>query len=125
MGALTLVSQIRGSTLTSINFYFGRPYLAISVLLNVLLTLMIVVRLVLHSKNIRAAMGNQGGIGGFYKTAVTILIESSALYATSSLLVVGLSKPVRSAWVLADMRGITDAFDPILAETQVRPFPQP
>jgi len=83
------------------------PYLAISVSLNVLLTLMIVVRLILYSRNIRSAMGF-GGVGGLYKTIITILIESSALYAVSSLLVVGQSN-----------YAMMDIFLPILAENQV------
>ena len=88
------------------------PYLAISVSLNVLLTLMIVIRLVLYSMNIRAATG-ASGIGGLYKTVITMFIESSALYAANSLLVL-----VRSNYAVVDI------FLPLLAETQVRNFPQ-
>jgi len=83
------------------------PYLAISVSLNMLLTLMIVVRLVLYSMNIRASTGSSG-VGGLYKTVITMFIESSALYAVNSLLVV-----VRSSYAVVDI------FLPILAENQV------
>ena len=42
----------------------GLAYLSISLSLNVLLTLMIVIRLILHARNARVAMGITGG-GGF------------------------------------------------------------
>ena len=113
MGVLFVyqTSQPIGSTWYSISINFGVPYLAIAVSLNVLLTLMIIVRLFLHSRNIRATMGTPGGIGGFYKAIITMLIESCALYTVNSLLVIGLSNS-----------GIADVFLPVLTETQVRAF---
>ena len=87
------------------------PYFSISLSLNVLLTLMIVIRLVLHNRNIRAIMGAPVGISGFHRTIITMLIESCALYAVSSLLVVGKSTS-RIAYL----------FMPILSEVQVRFF---
>ena len=92
--------------------WFGLPYFSIALSLNVLLTLMIVVRLILHTGGIRTSMGN-GGTNGLYKAIVTMLVESSALYAVSSLLVLGPSSAGNSA---------ADIFIPILAETQVRAF---
>ena len=92
---------------------FGTPYLSISISLNILLTLMIVTRLVLHTRNNRAALGASGGIGGLYKAIVTVLIESCALYAVSSLLIV------------APKTSVVEAFLPILYETQVRTPPRP
>lgn len=115
MGIMTLVTQagVSGGWIpTTVNF--GLPYFAISISLNVLLTLMIVIRLVLHSRNIRAAMGPSSGIGELYKTIVTMLIESCALYALTSLLVIGLS----GSW-------LSDLFMPIHASNQVRAFPRP
>ena len=88
-------------------------YLSISVSLNVLLTLMIAVRLILHTRNTRIAMGATG-LGGLCKAIVTMLIESCALYAVSSLLVVG---PVGAVNTTSDL------FLPILAQTQVGSFP--
>ena len=91
------------------------PYFSISLSLNVLLTLMIVVRLVLHTRNIRTNTG-VAGIGELCKTIVTILIESCALYTVSSLLIIG-------PWAA---RGyVVEAFFSIIAETQVRAFPCP
>jgi len=101
---------------------FGTPYLSISVSLNVLLTLMIVIRLVLHGRNIRAATGSGAGISGLYKSVSTMLIESCALFAMTSLVVVvalsGAARSYPGAYVV-------DIFFPILAEIQVRAFPQP
>ena len=48
---------------------------------------MIIIRLIMHARNTRTAMG--GGICGLYQPIVTMLIESCALYAVSSLLVIG------------------------------------
>ena len=117
LGIVTLVRQASGVT----NAVWGpfashptTPYLSVSIPLNVLLTLMITARLVLHSKNIRAAMRSPAGIGGLYKTIVTILVECSALYAVSSLLVIA-EAGSRIAYI----------FLPILAETQVRALQRP
>ena len=93
---------------------FGLPYFSVSVSLNIILTLMIVVRLVLHSKDIRATLGAPGGISGLYKALITMLIESSALYAVNSLLVIGL-------WTAGS--SVAKTFFPILAEVQVRSPP--
>ena len=76
---------------------------------------MIVTRLVLHSRNICTGMGVPG-VGGLYKTIITMLIESSVIYATSSLLVLG---PLSTGEV--DSSG----FLFILAETQARALPYP
>ena len=74
---------------------------------------MIVVRLVLHSRNIRTAMGAPSGLSGLYKAVVAMLIESSAIYAASSLLFLG-------PW--GSGSHIADTFLPIVAESQVRAF---
>ena len=83
-------------------------YFSISLSLNILLTLMIVIRLIIHTRNTRNALGI-AGVGGLCKTVVTMLVESCALYAVSSLLVLG---PQSSA--------VRDIFIPTLSETQVR-----
>jgi len=106
-------SQPNSSIWNSVAINFGLPYFSISISLNVLLTLMIVVRLALHSRNIRSAMGAPVGISGLYKAIVTMLIESSALYAVNSLLFIG-------PWAAGNHAA--DIFLPILAETQVRVF---
>ena len=90
----------------------GVPYFSISLLLNALLTLMIVIRLILHARNTRAALGTTG-IGGLCKAIITMLVESSALYSVSSLLVIGL-------WISRSYTA--NAFFVILAQTQVGTF---
>ena len=109
---------------------FGVPYILISVSLNVLLTLMIVIQLVLHGRNIRVATGSRAGISGLYKIISTMLIESCALFSVSSLLVVGPlaavvynSAPHSNIPITGGL--VVDIFFPVLAEVQVRTFPQP
>ena len=85
------------------------PYLSISLSLNTLLTLMIVTRLILYTRNTRNALGITG-IGGLCKTIVVMLIESCALYAVSSVLVIG---PLGAADSVANL------FMATLAQTQV------
>jgi hypothetical protein len=90
---------------------FGVPYYIISISLNVILTLMIVVRLVVHNKNVRKILGGPFGTSGLYNTIITMLVESCALYAVSFVLFIG-------PWA-ADSP-VSNAFFPILASTQVR-----
>ena len=89
------------------------PYFSISLSLNVLLTLMIVIRLILHARGIRTAMG---GIGSsrLCKAITTMFIESCAINSVTSLLLLGLFGAGNDAM---------DAFLPILPQTQVRAFP--
>jgi len=107
--------------------HFGIPYLSISVSLNVLLTLMIVIRLILHGRNVRAATGSTAGITGLCKTVATILIESCALFAGTSLVVV--AALIRAADYSDENfysgSYVVDIFFPILAEIQVRAPPRP
>jgi len=117
MGIMMLVYQAWGwnDPLAPIVVYFGFPHQSISVSLNVLLTLMIVIRLVLHNRSIRTDTGTPAGTSGLYKAIVTMLIESSALYAVISLLVIVL---------LVTGNHVADTFFPILAEVQVRASPR-
>ena len=88
------------------------PYFSISLSLNIFLTLMIIVRLILHTRNTRTALGITG-IGGLCKAIIIMLTESCALFAVSSVLVIGLVGASDSATALSLA---------ILAETQVRLF---
>jgi hypothetical protein len=92
---------------------FSAPYFSISVSLNVLLTLMIAVRLILHSREIRGIAGSLVKPDRLYKAIVTILIESSAIYAISFLLFIG-------SWAAGS--SVQNIFLQALAETQVRVF---
>jgi len=82
MGLLAVVSWLQ----SIVSF---APFISISISLNVTLTLMIALRLVLRGRNVRVATGSRAGTGGLYKTIATIFIESCALFAVSSLIVVG------------------------------------
>ena len=80
-------SGTRLSTALSANL--DTSYFSISLSLNILLTLMIVARLIVHIRNVRKAIGASEGARGLYSTTatvVTMLIESYALYAVIFLL---------------------------------------
>ena len=116
MGTLALIRRslrVDSGLLETFSFDFSVPYYSISVSLNVLLTLMIVIRLVLHCRNVGVSMGSPYGFGGIYKTTITMLVESSALYAVSSVVVVAKRNCA-----------IGGAFVPILCQTQVRALPR-
>ena len=82
-GILRTYHNARGDGLSGI---YDTTYLAICVSLNVLLSLMIIVRLALHSRNIRKAIGTSSGLGSLYTAVITMLVESSALNAVGYLL---------------------------------------
>ena len=103
------------ATMSAQTGYEILSYLSISASLNILLTLMIVIQLILHTRNIRNTMGISG-ISGMYNAIATMLIESCALNAVGGLLVI---------IPLACGNYVLDVFFPILAEVQVRSFPYP
>lgn len=89
-------------------FYIA--YFSICLSLNIVLTLMIVLRLVLHTWNVQGVSGSLSKVGKIYEAIVTIFIESCALYSISFLLVIG---PLGSG------SGIALLFNPVLTQTQV------
>lgn len=112
MGILLLYRTSQPSSIwNSLAANFGIPYFSISASLNILLTLMIVARLILHGRNLRDAMGTPVRASGLYKAVITILVESSSIYAITSILFIG-------PW--AAKNRASDIFLPILAEVQVR-----
>jgi hypothetical protein len=100
-----------GGTWSSSAENFGYPSFMTSLLLNVLLTSMIIARLLLHNRSFKNAMGPPSATDGLYKTIVTMLIESFALYTVNFLLFIG-TWSAKSSFVYT--------FFPILVETQVR-----
>jgi hypothetical protein len=86
-------------------------YHSIALSLNLLLTLMIIARLALHSRNIRNAIGASSGAGGLYTALITMLVESSALYAICYLL-----------YMIPTAAGsyVGYIFSPVLGQVQVR-----
>jgi hypothetical protein len=113
MGIVFICQTLRPGTFSysSVGLSLGLSFYAISVSLNVLLTLMIVIRLVLHNRNIRSAMGTSHKPGGLYNAVVTMLIESCAIYAVTYLLYIGPWSTKNSAQLI---------FSPILTVAQVR-----
>lgn len=93
-------------TISFVTTYLGLPYYLVSLSLNVLLTIMIVARLILHRRNTRHVMG---GSDGTYKIIISAVAESSALFAVSLLLYIG-------SWSRSSTISV---FSPILAEGQV------
>jgi len=89
---------------------FGKVYYSLSLSLDVLLTLMIVARIVLHSREFRSAMGSLVKPNRVYGVLVTILVESCALYTVSYLLFLG-------PW--ASSSPVCNIFFPMLAANQV------
>ena len=90
----------------------GVPY-SISVSLDVLLTFMIIARIVLLSREIRKAMNAPFRISALYKAIITVISESSALYAVTFLFWIG-------TW--AANNPAEYFFFPLLAQVQVRGF---
>jgi hypothetical protein len=88
---------------------FTTPYFSVSVSLNFILTLMLVVRLAIHHRNIRKVAGL--GAGGLYKAVISMLVESCSLYAVSLILYIGVEAAGSPVQLL---------FFPIISETQVR-----
>ena len=91
---------------------FSVPYLSIPVSLNILPTLTIVTQPIQHCRGIRV-VASPAGINGLYTAISVILIESRALFAGSSSVVIGL---------LITGHYVADTFLFILADTLVRPI---
>ena len=107
----TAIMYIYQQTATSaLGEVFGISYFSISLSLNVILTLMIVIRLVLHRRNLRKVLGTSDGSSGLYTAIATMLIESYALYAIAFLLYI-------VPWALGSM--VVTLFSPIIGPAQV------
>ena len=65
---------------------FETSYLSVSISLNILLTLMIITRLILHRRNFQNSLSTEHGGGRLYTALITMFIESYALYAITLLL---------------------------------------
>jgi len=117
MGILVLyeTSQPASATWAILLLRYSIPWISVAVSLNAILTLMIVLRLFLGSRNVRAVTGSPSQISGLYVAVATMFIESCALYTVNSLVLLGL-------WVTnSDVAG---AFIIILSEIQVCDSPR-
>lgn len=89
----------------------GTPYYSVSVALNVVITAMIIARLALHNRQLQDAVGpSLRRSDGFYDSVVSMLIESSALYAVTFVLFI-------IPWAINNPAEFI--FYPFLAQTQV------
>ena len=104
------ITESNSGTWVSIATNLGTPYYWISLSLNILLTLLIVIRLITHRRNTRIISEGPLGTSGLYKALMIMFIESCTLYATTFLLFVG--PWCANSWV-------ADVFFPILIEAQV------
>ena len=111
MGIVYIYQSVATPLDDAIRIDFSIPSNSISFALSILLTLMIVARLVLQSRRIRDAMGPGFRPSGFYKTTITILVESYALYAVSNLLFL-------APWAAGHR--LVNVFFPIFVQVQVR-----
>lgn len=92
-------------------FEFDTSYYSISLALNVLLTLMIIMRLVLHNRNVQNAIGAPAATSRTYKAIITMLVESFAVYAIAFLVFIALH--------VTNTNGVT-IFSAITSMVQVR-----
>lgn len=89
---------------------FEAPFFAISFALNILVTLMIVARLLIHRMKMQKAMGATTYAGGWCMASITIIVESYALCAIAVILFLG-------AWGARSF--LQFIFLQVIAQTQV------
>lgn len=109
-GVIAVAQIIRPDIILHPAILFDLIYLPISLSLTILLTLMIITRLILHSRKLQRATGSWANASGPYKAIVTMFVESYALYAVTFIVALGLE------WVGNSFQYV---FIPILAGTQV------
>ena len=110
MGILATFRMVHPHTAFDSTAQFGLMYFVLSLSLTTLLTVMIILRLVLHARNIRNALGSRANASGLYKTIVVTLVESYALYTITFIVLIVLGN-------LVDPLGLF--FAPVFAGTQV------
>jgi hypothetical protein len=92
---------------------FSTSYYSISLALNVTLTSMIIIRVILHRRVLRRALGASDGFSGLYTAIAIMIIESYALYAVALL-------SYTVAWAINSW--VTGIFSRALGAIQVRSF---
>ncbi|KAJ7077413.1 hypothetical protein B0H15DRAFT_562964 [Mycena belliarum] len=94
----TSADGLFGSTTAS----FGIPYFAISLSLNIILTLLIVGRIWYHQRSLKALFGNDHTHARPYQLLLTMFIESAALFSIISILLLvtfALGNPINQIWL--------------------------
>ncbi|SJL11161.1 uncharacterized protein ARMOST_14564 [Armillaria ostoyae] len=79
---------------------FTTPFLYVSLAVNIIMTLAIVIRLMMYRWRISKIMGKK--YGSHYTNLATMLIESAALYGTSSILCIipfSLNHPIQNVFI--------------------------
>ena len=111
MGIMTIFqsSQPNANLWTSVTVEFALPYFSISTALNITLTLLICTRLIFHQRKAKRNLG-ESARSLPYNGIMAMLVESSMLYAVSSLLFIGTYGGNNNASAI---------FLPILSQTQV------
>ncbi|KAK7058767.1 hypothetical protein VNI00_001391, partial [Paramarasmius palmivorus] len=104
------VSQPNATLFTKSAVDFGLPYFSLTTTLNILLTLLISIRLLVHHRRMVRAQTNQSWKGLSYIPIISMLVESSAIYAIFSILFIGLYAAGSSAAYI---------FLPVLSQTQI------
>ena len=86
LSILTLVqSALPGANLwTHLTFSFALPYWSLSIAVNMLLTLLIIIRLVIIRNGLRATLGKQHT--KTYTSLIAIMVESASIYTTVGLI---------------------------------------
>ncbi|KAJ6612711.1 hypothetical protein B0H10DRAFT_2278854 [Mycena sp. CBHHK59/15] len=86
----------------SITAAFGIPYFAISLSLNIILTLLIVGRIYHHQRSMNALFGHEQSYGRHYQLLLTMFIESAAMFSLISILLLitfALGNPINQIWL--------------------------
>jgi hypothetical protein len=89
----------------------GYLFYLISPSLNILLTLMIILRIILHTRTLRWALGTSSGLVEVYDDFIFVLVEPCVLYTVSFLLYV-------IPWGSGSF--VRDIFFPTFVQVQVR-----
>jgi len=96
--AISTVSPVGFFSQTTVNF--GLPYFAVSLALNIILTILIVVRMLSQRNKGRLIFGEE--YGNHYTSVSTIFIESAALYCLFAILLLityALGNPINQIWL--------------------------
>ncbi|KAF9464029.1 hypothetical protein BDZ94DRAFT_1308285 [Collybia nuda] len=107
MGVMTLFQSTRpnANLWFALDINFALPYFSISSALNIILTILIITRLIMHQRRVADRRS-----AAQYLDIITMFIESSAIYAISSFLFIGTFGAGNSAALI---------FLPILSQTQI------
>ncbi|KAJ7587157.1 hypothetical protein C8J56DRAFT_1165266 [Mycena floridula] len=110
MGIITIYQscQPNANLWTKVTFNFALAYFSTATTLNILLTILICARLVLHQRNVKGTRGFRSKLP--YSSVITMLVESSAIYAVSSAIFIG---------TYAAQNPASTLFLSILSQTQV------